>query len=509
MKKKRLAINMAANLIAFVIQIGVGFFLTPYLVNNLGREAYSFFPLANSFIAYAGILTTALNSMAGRFITIKIQQSDHEGANVYFNSVLTGNTVIALFLSIPAVLMVTFLDFFLNVPQEILGEVQSLFAIIFAGSLFGILTSVFGVATFARNRLDLSSLSSVGANILRVMFLIFLFYFFRPSISYIGIANFVAIAFVGFTNFRYTKAFLPEIKIHRKYYNINAIKELVSSGIWNSINQLSLVLMSGLDILIANIFIGASATGEYAIAKSMPMFLQSFVRVLVGVFVPELTILYAQDKKDEFRVAMDKSMKFLQIMMTIPLGFLMVYGDSFFDLWVPGQNSSKLFLFSSLTIIPMVVSTSIETIFHAYTITNKLKIPALALLVTGIINTLITLILLKYTTIGLLVIPLVSLATSILEHLTFTSIYAARILNYKWNTFHQSIFHGVSNFLLVILICWITKQVFVPDSWITFFAIFTLCGLFSLALNAFFTLNKEERRVFLGLFRSLIKKFGK
>ena len=72
MKNKQLAINMIANIISFMVNIGINFLFTPYLINTVGKEAYSFFPLANNFISYTSIITVALNSMASRFITINI-----------------------------------------------------------------------------------------------------------------------------------------------------------------------------------------------------------------------------------------------------------------------------------------------------------------------------------------------------------------------------------------------------------------------------------------------------
>ncbi len=51
MKYRQIAINMLANIVAFIINIGISLFLTPYLVNSVGSEAYGFIPLANDFVS--------------------------------------------------------------------------------------------------------------------------------------------------------------------------------------------------------------------------------------------------------------------------------------------------------------------------------------------------------------------------------------------------------------------------------------------------------------------------
>jgi O-antigen/teichoic acid export membrane protein len=508
MAKKQLAINMMANFIAFAIQFGINFFFTPYLIRTVGTEAYGFFPLANSFISYASIFTIALNSMASRFITIKIQQDDPEGANTYFNSVLMGNTLIAIFLTIPTILTVVFLDHLLNIPPEVLMDVQMLFGLILGGTLLSIVTSVFGVATFARNRLELSSMRNAESNILRVALLILLFYFFKPSISYIGIANLAVVIFMIVMNVKYTRLLLPEITVDKKYFNTAAVKELLSSGVWNSVNQLSLVLLTNLDLLICNVLLGASATGEYALVKTIPLFIQSLVGMLVGVFVPEFMILYAQNKRDELLKSINRSIKFMAIIMTIPLGFLLVFGDTFFSLWVPNQDTSKLFLLSNLTIFPLIITTSINTIFNVYTVTNKLKIPALVLLITGIINTLLILLFLNITDLGIIIIPLVSLVVGITRNLLFTPVYAARILNLKWNNFYLAIFRGILSCFAIILFAYILKSVYIPNNWMKFLIIAICFALIMLPLNIFLVLNKHERKTLYNMIQKKLQSLN-
>lgn len=507
MAKKQLAINLMANSFAFAVQFGLNFFFTPYLIKTVGKDAYSFFPLANSFISYTSIITIALNSMASRYITIKIQQNDQIGANIYFNSVLLGNTFIAALLVIPSILMVIFADSLLKIPPEILLEIQFLFGFIFVSSIIGIATSVYSVATFARNKLQQSSIRNIFVNLIRVLTLFFLFYFFRPSISYFGIASLFVAVIIFISDKKFTKQLLPEITINRAHFRVDAIKELLKSGVWNSINQLSLIILTNLDLLICNVLLGTSETGDYALVKTIPLFIQSFVGMLVGVFVPEFIILFAQNKKQELLNSINRSINIMSLIMTIPLGFLLVYGLDFFRLWLPGENAHKLFLLSNLTIIPLIITTSINTIFNVYTVTNRLKTPALVLLTTGIFNTVIIIALLKTTSIGIIAIPLVSLIVGVLRNLLFTPLYAAKCLEVKWNTFYKAIFRGFACCCGVVLISYAIKTNFDCRTWISLLVSGLSVGSLSLLLNFNIAFSKSEKACAYTLIRSkLLKK---
>lgn len=495
MKNKQLAINMIANIFAFVVNVGINFFFTPYLIRTIGKEAYSFFPLSNNFIGYVNIISVALNSMASRFITIKIHENNDEEANRYFNSVLVSNTVFALLLTLPSILFVLFINKILQVPIEILKDVQFLFAFVFLGLILTILTSVFGVATFAKNRLDLSSRRGIESNFIRVLSLILMFSLLRPSVSYVGVANLIVIIFILITNIYYTKKLLPEVAINKKYFDFKAVKELLSSGVWNSINQLSFVLLTSLDLLIANILINPAAAGEYSIVKVIPNFIQQLVGMLVSVFVPQFTILYAQKKQNELLDNINKSIKFMGLIITIPIAFLIIFGDTFFRLWVPGENASKLYLLSNLTIIPMIVTGSINTIFDVYTVTNKLKTPALVLLITGVINTAVVFILIKTTNLGILSIPITSFIIGLLRNLIFTPIYAARCLEVKWNTFYKAIVRGCICALTMMLLCYAAKYSFNINSWIKLIISGGICSVVALTINLFIVFKKNERKI--------------
>jgi O-antigen/teichoic acid export membrane protein len=152
-KNKQFAINMIAQVVGFVVMMGISFLLTPFIVEHVGSEAYGFVGLANNFVSYAQVITVALNSMASRFITIKITEKDVEGSNRYFTSVVIANIVTALVLSVPSALIILNLNKIVNVSEAILIDVQWLWAFIFLNFLVSIISSTYSVATFVRNKL--------------------------------------------------------------------------------------------------------------------------------------------------------------------------------------------------------------------------------------------------------------------------------------------------------------------------------------------------------------------
>lgn len=508
-RNKQLTINLISSLLAFAINIGISFFLTPYITKNIGVEAYGFVSLGTQFINYASLVTIALNSMAGRFITIEIHRNNWEEANKYFNSVLLSNVIVAGAMLIPSILIVALLDKIVNIPVEILVDVKVLFAFLFANYLISIITSSFGVSTFATNKLYLKSMREIESRAIKALLLIILFVIFKPAVSYLGFTSIAVMLYMSFFNIYYTKKFLPKIRISKVYFDIKAVFELIFSGIWNTIIQVGQILLQGLDLLIANIFISSSVMGTLALAKTIPNLIMNLVGIIAGVFVPDFTILYSKGNKEGLLESIKQSMKILGVVINIPIAILFVFGKEFFMLWVPDQNALELQILSIITISTLIVSGPINSIYGVFTVTNRLKTNAFILVGTGFVNVAIVFLLLSTTSLEVYAIVGVSTVLGIIRNLVFTAPFGAKYLGLKWNTFFPEVGKSIFGFLILISVGYIINSIFDASSWIMLIICAFLTASTGLVINLLVVLNKRERENFYSLIKNWIKNNSK
>ncbi len=505
-QKKQITINIIANIISYGIGVIISFYFTPYIINTIGADAYGFYPLANNFVSYAQLLVIALNSMAARFITIKMVENDTNGMNRYFSSVFFSNVILAGILIVPLSIIALRVDKFLNVPPDLVKDVTMLFIFTFGTLLMSILTSVFEVSTFCKNRIDIRSYKDMVYNVLRVLLFISFFSLFPPSITYIGIISFI----LGFLSFIFsiwiTKKIMPEAKVSLKLFDKVAVRELLSSGIWNSFNQLSVILLSGLDLLIANIFLGATLSGAYSIAQTMPTFIKTFTGILIGAFIPTITYKYAQNDKQGLLMEVKKSNRITAVIMGVIVAGFVGLGDIFYSLWVPTQDSSMLQMLSFLIMVPTIFSMGINTLYSVNTVYNKVKIPSIVLFVSAIINVIMVIILLKTTNLGVFAIPLSSAILNIARIVFFTPIYTCSIMGIKWYTFYIDVIKSSLGIISTIIICIIIKSIFKIDSWMQLVLTAIICGTIGLIINSIFVLNKSDLRNILEIIKSKLKR---
>lgn len=498
MSRKQLTINMGANIFSFLISTGISFVLSPFIINTVGKEAYGFVGLANNFVQYASLITVALNSMGGRFISLRIHQDDTEGANKYFNSLLIANFIMALIMMIPSAITVVLIDNIINVPAKILLDVQLLWAFIFIDFIINLFSSTLGVATYAKNRLDLASILSIKTNFIKVGILLTLFIIFKPSVWYIGFASVCCSIFTIFKNIKYTKMLLPKIKLDKRYFNFKAIIEVASAGIWNSFSRIANILSNGLDLLISNLFIGASAMGTLSISKTIPGMVLSISGILATTFSPNFMNFYAKGNMKELKEELIISMKFLGIVMSIPLSCFFVYGRLFYSLWVPNENSQLLYFLSLVAGVDLLLSTSVETLYNVFIITNKVKINSIFNFICSLLTTCIVFILINVvnsSVLKLFIIAGVSTVFGVIRNIIFIPIYSSKMLGFSKGTFYKPIIKNVIATLVLSIISYILLKLINIKSFVGLVVLVIITAILGLGINFFIILSKNEREV--------------
>lgn len=494
MKNKQLMLNMTSTILAFCVNMAINFFLTPYITKNVGVEAYGFISLANNFVMYASLITIALNSMIGRFITIEIHSGNYEQANKYFSSSVYANVFIGTILMLPALFIVFFLNNLLVIPSDIVLDVKLLFLFIFINFSLSVINASYSTATFATNRLDLNAKINIVSYIIKGMLLLGLFVIFRPHVLYVGVVSCVVSSYILIKNIYYTKKLLPDVKVQKKFFDFNAIWLVIKSGIWNTVTKLGQILTDGLDLLITNLFITAAAMGQFSIVKTITTTLSAFVSTFAGVFSPQQTIDYAKGNLDVVVKDFKFSMKLTGIVAACMMCCLLIFGYDFYSLWVPDEDVALLAIVSIVSIISQLATSAIVPLWQIFTITNKLKINALVHVFVGIFNTIVVFVLIKYTDLGIIAVAGVSSVTAMIKNLIYTPLYSAHCLGVKKTIFYPEIFRYLFTTVVITAVYYGLYNLISVDSWLTLILSVTICGFVGLLISYLIMFNKAERK---------------
>lgn len=506
MKNKRLASNMIANLVAFAVNMLVSFFLSPYIVGNLGSEAYGFVSLINNMVSMSQIVTIAFNSMGSRFITIAIHKGEEEKAQKYFSSLFYANVfmsvLILLFFAIVALNVTAIFD----VPSRLVGDVRLSFVVMAIAFSLSLIFSVYSVSTYATNRLDLSAWREMTKQFVRAGVIFLLFALFTANIVFVAVGSLVMEIYFMLANHRLMRKLLPTYRVKRRNFSFAALKELTLSGIWNSIGRLSYVLLSDLDLMVANIFISATAMGVLSISKTIPSAINSLVVTIVSIFLPTLTIRYAKLDINGLLQEMHKAIKIVGVCIAPILCFLVAYGKDFYMLWQPTQDAEVLQVLSILAILPVYFTLGMKSVNNIFSITNRLLLPTIVTLITSVVTISLEFVLLKYTSLGIFAIAATSSVCLLIKEISFIPLYAAKCLGVRWYTFYPQLMKEIFVVAFSIIISLALHSVLSATSWLTLILYGGLSMLIVMLFNIVATLKKQDYIAISGKIRRIVKR---
>ena len=508
MQQKQFTLNTFFVIASFAVNFLVGFFMSPYLVSRLGVASYGFISLASNIFAITGLLTVALNSMAARFLTVAVHRNDLEDANIQFNTVFFANLFLACLLGTVLTGVLFFRDHIFNIPAGISSEFGILFGIQIAVNLLSFIFSTFGCVFLVKNRLDWMNMFLILNKVLYVISIVVLFRIFAPSLMLVGFSLLLPTLVVITGKFVYSRKLLPELKIKFSCFRWQRVVVLVNSGVWNSVTSLARTCLFSLDILFANIFLGAWAAGIMAVAKIIPMQMDFFCSAINSIFTPTFTRLYACDNQSALCRQVRTAINFTAFLILVPMLMFIAYGRIFFDLWMHGVKSHEVYILACMATIPLLLSVPCLPLRSIQVAYNKLKMPALVLAASGLLVVVSEIVLLKFTDLGLLALALPIAVINPLCNTAFGLIYTAKITGQSRCCYIKQFMVIMFKTALLFIIISGFRMLYTPDSWLTLILTCAAAGMICWGIGFFLYFSREEQNVVADQIKIMLKKLA-
>lgn len=482
--KKQLILNIVASFISFGVGIAVSFVLTPFLISKLGKEAYSFYPISTNVTNAMVVVTSALNTIASRFIAISLFNKDIRKANKYYSSTVFVDFILSIILLIVMTAFVIFINTFLSVPEEFLLSVRLLFSFVFAAAITNVMSSVFGVATFAKNRIELRSIREIGASVIRGALFIILYALLPADLSFIGLVALAVAVFNLIIQFIYTKLLMPEIRFSFKSISGLCVKELFFSSVWVIISSLGNTLISGTTLYILNKLYSVADASIVSIAITIPSFISGIITMLVGVYYPIITKRYSEGSQEELAKEIRKVQKVIGGFSCAVICVFMAMGKYFYQLWVPEENSELLYEVTFYLMAPYIPISFFWVSTYANTAMNDIKIPAIATTCFGVANILIQ-ILFSYLKINYRFIVITSSLVQICWSGLFMPLYLSKSTKQKWNYYYHDFLKILMYSVSIFALTFCLSEFVSINSWGKFILFGGAFGLLSLIILMF------------------------
>lgn len=490
--RKQKALNAIASLLSFVVGFGISFFLSPFLLRTLGKEAYSYYPLSTSITNAMTVISSAMNSMASRFITISLLQGKKEEAEKYYSSTLFVDFLYSAVLVVFTIFFIFFLNRFINVSDILLGSVRLLFTFTIAAAIVNILSTVFGVATFATNRIELRSGREIALSLLRAGLFIAFYYLLPPNLSYIGIVALI-IALVSLViQWIFTKKLLP-LSFKRTNISKSHVKEIFFSSLWVSINSLGNILLAGVTLIVINKFYSPEIGSIVSLAMTIPNLLSGIITTLAGLYYPLITKNVSGSDYKGLQANVRRYQFICGILCCAIITVFLAFSESFYQLWVPTEDASLLSKLSFITLAPYIFTSFFWIATYSNTATNDVKIPAIFMVAAGALNVGVQ-ILLAALHVDWSAIVISCSLIQVVYIAVFLPLYLAKTTHTRWFDYYLVPIKILGLSFLSFGLAYAIKSSLTVNSWFKFILFGGGTGILSLLMYAFgmFLMDKNQ-----------------
>ncbi|MEQ6931603.1 oligosaccharide flippase family protein [Clostridium perfringens] len=488
--------TISRTLIISILAMGMNYLislvLTSYITEHISSDAYGFVSLAKNISSYAIIFTSCLNAYSSRYITISYHRDNKEKANIYYSSVFYANIVLSIVMLLMALIGIIYINKILNVPYELLNQVRILLFLDFCNYMILSTGSCFTVYAYISDKLDLMNLVKFISYFVEAIILLVLFLGFAPSIIYVGIGLLVSSIVYVFGNYIAVRKYVPGLKTKFKFLKLKAIKDLVFSGIWNSINSIGSLLQSGLDLIASNLMLSTVAMGQLSVVKTLSTIFTTLFQLLATPFQPKLLTQYSNNNLEGVVSTLKVSMKISGFFSTLLFAGFFGYGKLYYHLWTPGQNISLLQQLTVITFLGSAIEGIIFPLFYTYTLTLKNKIPCFITIISGLFNVVGMYVLIKYFNFGLSAVVLTTTVLGWGTYLIFTPLYVSKCLKCPLGTFYPTIFRILTAGGIMTIFIYLMSLVKPSISWMTLILRSCISVIVCIPIYFFIIFSREE-----------------
>jgi len=329
---RRLIISSGFRAFSLVLSMGIGFFMTPFVIGVLGKEDNGLFVLVGSVVGSLALLEMGLNTAVSRNIAVSIGTKDNKALNEFYNSgffLFSGIGVLCFLVSIVIACGAT--TFFPDLEKVSIFSIM----VIVVGAQFAInlpLRAFNGLLTGSM-RQDLSSLITLSFKLIGTAATVVVLLLGGRLIALV-FAGLTVTIFNAIVWYLVSKATVPQAKINFRCVKRQTVGQLYGYSFYSFITQISKLCQSRLSVFAITCFLGLGAVTVYDIAFTLVSYYGMVVMLTVNILSPVFATLVAQKKMETVKKALRFSLKVTVIISVFVAFGMIAWGLPFLLRWM-------------------------------------------------------------------------------------------------------------------------------------------------------------------------------
>ncbi len=501
----RIAINAVSSWVTKAIRVAIGLVMVPFLLGKFGREGYGLAALLGVIVGITAMIDLGVRGALARQLAEQVAKKDTRRFNELASTALVLYLVIGSVFAGVCVAFARPIAGVFKVSSELMP--QAVFLVRWYASISVMLSfigPVFAATITSNNRFDLANYMGIGVGVLRAA----------------GIFAVVGLADAGLNGWAVVSVLSqlillllfslaahrvwPSLDIRPANFRRDALRPLFSLGGYLFVFKLTNLLSVHSDPIVITWFFGPAGVALYSPGGSMPKLSRPLVRSLSSQLHPLATEYHVTGKTGKLQAVLLRGTRYT-LLMGIPICVILgIFAMPIMRLWLGNK------LGPDYRIPAMVMMGWAVVDFFTYAAgsqwpvllgMNRLKFLVWTQVPAGILNLLVSIILVGYTSLG---VPGIMVATMIIAAIRrpIITVYTARVCGVPVRQYLKESYLGPMLVLALLVSVALALRIdFAPSSLLAVAACVAGIACLWIPLCWWVGFNSDDRKSFRSLLR--------
>jgi O-antigen/teichoic acid export membrane protein len=341
----------AFRIIQTCIGIGIGFWMLPFLITNLGSEDYALWILIGSIVSSYYLMDLGLNHAVTRYVSRYIHTQEFDRANQIINTAIVIYSILGIILFSLTIIGALFWAPSLIDNPENLKTAQAIILIAGVSISLEFPSKAFPGIINAFMRFDTLALVRIIASILNA---VAIYIFISDGYGVISIAVISLVSNICTTSFYVYFCFnlFPSLKLTQKDVSKSDLKEIFHFSKWTIIIDFTNLIKKKMDLWLVAAYLSGGALTTYYVAVRLTEYATQFANQALGFTVPIFTKYYAKNEIVKLEQSLVFFLKLNYIVLVLVVAGFTLIGDVFLSLWID-DNIDYLVAYQCLVVLAL------------------------------------------------------------------------------------------------------------------------------------------------------------
>ncbi len=352
---RKLIYNTISNVVTFLSNALISFFLIPFFLGRLGEVRCGvWFLIGGTLFRYAAMLSLGLNSSINRYIPVFLAKNDEDGVRRVVSTSFFFFSIVGVVLAVSSVVIYWYVGSWFAIEPALLNTAELLVLVV--GFSFAVAMPLQPATAILSGlqRFDVINMAMLITLFLRTILLVVLLLRGYGLIT-MGLIWGLSEVVLRVIHSIFARKFLTTKFLSFANVDFGLLKEMLSYGINTFLYTASVIIVYKASSIVVGIYMDTAQVSRFEVAAAGVLLLSQTLQAFTAAIKPAVSDLDARGDHQRIKEISFLSQKY-SLLLIIPIGcFLIVMSRELLQVWV-GEEFGSPGVINTMSVVLIILT---------------------------------------------------------------------------------------------------------------------------------------------------------